>query len=79
MRFSEVAAILLVGFTIWGYVDIHARGTIDAANPHFHRTDFTVFTEAGSAFFDGRDPYRVTNPRGWFYLYAPLFAPPSRR
>src|SRR5262249_47749542 len=25
-------------------------------------------------FFDGRDPYRVANPRGWHYLYPPLFA-----
>ena len=40
----------------------------------WHRTDFTVFTEAGAAFFDGRDPYRVANPRGWHYLYPPLFA-----
>ena len=39
-----------------------------------HRTDLTVFTEAGAAFFDGRDPYEVTNPRGWMYLYPPLFA-----
>src|SRR5262249_12073224 len=39
-----------------------------------HKTDFTVFTEAGAAFFDGRNPYRVANPRGWHYLYPPLFA-----
>ena len=37
-------------------------------------TDFTVFTEAGAAFFDGRNPYHVANPRGWHYLYPPLFA-----
>ena len=39
-----------------------------------HRTDLTVYTEAGAAFFDGRDPYEVTNVRGWGYLYPPLFA-----
>ena len=39
-----------------------------------HRTDFTVYTEAGAAFFDGRDPYQVSNPRGWRYLYPPMFA-----
>ena len=39
-----------------------------------HRTDITVYTEAGAAFFDGRDPYAVTSPRGWHYLYPPLFA-----
>ena len=37
-------------------------------------TDFTVFTEAGAALFDGRNLYRVTNPRGWYYLYPSLFA-----
>ena len=39
-----------------------------------HKTDFTVYTEAGAAFFDGRPPYEVTNPRGWGYLYPPPFA-----
>ena len=34
----------------------------------------TVYTEAGVAFFDGREPYDVTNIRGWKYLYPPLFA-----
>jgi hypothetical protein len=74
MRFDYLAMILIVALTIWGYVDISARGRIDAGHLGVHRTDFTVFTEAGAAFFDGRDPYRVTNPRGWFYLYPPLFA-----
>jgi cell division protein FtsW (lipid II flippase) len=74
VRFAYLALISIVGFTIWGYVDIRNRGRIEAGNLEVHRTDFTVFTEAGAAFFDGRDPYRVTNPRGWFYLYPPLFA-----
>ena len=39
----------------------------------FHRSDFTL-TEARAAFFDGREPYEVANPRGWYYLYPPLFA-----
>ena len=50
------------------------RGTVDPAEIWIHKTDFTVYTEAGAAFFDGRDPYAVTNPRGWKYLYPPLFA-----
>ncbi len=50
------------------------RGAINVRRIHEHRTDFTVYTEAGAAFFDGRDPYQVTNPRGWRYLYPPLFA-----
>ncbi len=33
-----------------------------------------MYTEAGAAFFDGREPYEVANPRGWTYLYPPLFA-----
>ena len=37
-------------------------------------TDLTVYTEAGAAFFDGRDPYVVSNVRGWRYVYPPLFA-----
>ena len=65
---------LVVGFTIWGYVSIVPTGRIVPGHTDWHRTDFTVFTEAGSAFFDGRDPYRVANPRGWHYLYPPLFA-----
>jgi hypothetical protein len=58
---------------IWGWFDVRVRGSVD---PHtaIHKTDFTVYTEAGAAFFDGRDPYQVTNPRGWGYLYPPLFA-----
>jgi hypothetical protein len=74
VRFRDVAVILIVGFTIWGYVDVSRRGRIEPGHPEYHRTDVTVFTEAGAAFFDGRDPYAVTSPRGWNYLYTPLFA-----
>jgi hypothetical protein len=69
-----VAVPLIVALIIWGYVDVRRRGEIIPGHIDSHSTDFTVFTEAGAAFFDGRDPYRVTNPRGWFYLYPPLFA-----
>jgi Glycosyltransferase family 87 len=68
------AVVVVVAATIWGYVSIGPNGRIDAGRVEAHRTDFTVFTEAGSAFFDGRDPYRVSNPRGWHYLYPPIFA-----
>jgi hypothetical protein len=63
-----------VGFTIWGYAFIGPRGRIVPGRIDQHMTDFTVFTEAGAAFFDGRDPYQVANPRGWQYMYPPLFA-----
>lgn len=73
VRFSQVAAVLLVGLTVWGYTDIRKRGIVSGQHPELHRTDVTVFTEAGAAFFDGRNPYAVENPRGWNYLYPPLF------
>jgi hypothetical protein len=65
---------VIVALTIWGYVSIGPNGRLEPGRTENHRTDFTVFTEAGAAFFDGRDPYRVANPRGWHYLYPPLFA-----
>ena len=65
-----VVAILLV----WGFTDVRHRADLDPHNIGAHRTDFTVYTEAGAAFFDGRNPYAVTSPRGWHYLYPPLFA-----
>lgn len=34
----------------------------------------SVYTEAGAAFFDGREPYEIANPRGWKYVYPPMFA-----
>ncbi|TAJ07866.1 MAG: DUF2029 domain-containing protein [Nitrospirae bacterium] len=67
-----LAVILLM--LVWGLTDVRRRADIDTANIGAHRTDFTVYTEAGAAFFDGRDPYAVTNVRGWHYLYPPLFA-----
>ena len=69
-----LAIALICGFTIWGYAFIGPAGRIPPGHTEMHRTDFTVFTEAGAAFFDGRNPYAVTNPRGWHYLYPPLFA-----
>ena len=65
---------LTAALVVWGLVDVRARGRIDPENLVEHRTDLTVYTEAGAAFFDGRDPYGVTNARGWGYLYPPLFA-----
>ena len=66
--------ILVSTLLIWGLVDVRRRGVIDPANLNQHKTDLTVYTEAGAAFFDGREPYQVTNVRGWGYLYPPLFA-----
>jgi hypothetical protein len=66
--------MVVLGLLLWGWMDVRQRAEINSANPVSHRTDFTVYTEAGAAFFDGRDPYSVTNIRGWHYLYPPLFA-----
>jgi hypothetical protein len=62
------------GMCIWGWFDVRQRGYIYPDDPQQHKTDFTVYTEAGAAFFDGRPPYEVSNPRGWTYLYPPMFA-----
>lgn len=58
----------------WGFADIRLRGLPWPDRPLEHKTDFTVYTAAGRAFFTGQNPYEVTNPRGWKYLYPPLFA-----
>src|SRR5208283_3188546 len=74
VRFRYVPTVLVIGLTIWGWLDVSERGQTHPNHADFHRTDFTVYTEAGAAFFDGRDPYEATNPRHWYYLYPPLFA-----
>ncbi|MGC1720285.1 MAG: glycosyltransferase family 87 protein, partial [Isosphaeraceae bacterium] len=74
VRFRYVAVVLVIGLTIWGWLDVRERGQTPPNHADFHRTDFTVYTEAGAAFFDGREPYEVTNLRHWYYLYPPLFA-----
>lgn len=65
---------LAIGLAIWCAVDVARRARVDPQRPALHMTDFTVYTEAGAAFFDGREPYEVCNVRGWKYLYPPLFA-----
>jgi hypothetical protein len=72
LRFSIGAVV--VAIIVWGLTDVRVRARTDPQNVTVHKTDFTVYTEAGAAMFDGRDPYRVANPRGWKYVYPPLFA-----
>ncbi|MGQ0667979.1 MAG: glycosyltransferase family 87 protein [Nitrospiraceae bacterium] len=71
-RWIWIVAVALM--LVWGFTDVRRRADVDPQNIGRHQTDFTVYTEAGAAFFDGRNPYLVTNPRGWYYLYPPLFA-----
>jgi hypothetical protein len=66
--------LLALALVAWGFTDVMNRGRVDPDDPLAHKTDLTVYTEAGRAFFDGRNPYDVSNPRGWRYLYPPLFA-----
>lgn len=65
---------LAIALAVWCALDVQKRALVDPARPDLHMTDVTVYTEAGRAFFDGRDPYEVANLRGWKYLYPPLFA-----
>ena len=67
---TAIAVVLI----IWGLTDIRRRAETNPDYPAGHRSDFTVYTAAGAAMFDDRDPYDVTNVRGWHYLYPPLFA-----
>jgi Glycosyltransferase family 87 len=73
-RYRWIYLGLMIALAIWAWVDVLARGVVNHEHINEHRTDFTVYTEAGAAFFDGRDPYQVSNPRGWHYLYPPMFA-----
>lgn len=73
-RHWAVFAGLAVALAIWCAVDVSRRAIVDPERPYLHMTDFSVYTEAGAAFFDGRAPYDVQNVRGWKYLYPPLFA-----
>src|SRR5262245_43900743 len=73
-RHWAVFAGLVVALVIWCAVDVRQRAVIDPERPYLHMTDFTVYTEAGAAFYSGGVPYDVTNARGWKYLYPPLFA-----
>jgi hypothetical protein len=65
---------ILIALVVWGFTDVRRRARVEIEDPAAHKTDLTVYTEAGAAFFDGRDPYEATNLRGWHYLYPPLFA-----
>ena len=51
----RVMVTLALAIAAWGWFDVRARGTVEPGKIHI--TDFTVYTEAGAAFFDGRDPY----------------------
>ncbi len=68
------AIVALIALAIWCCVDVWPRGSLNPGQPHTHRTDFTVYTQAGKAALAGDSPYSVSNARGWTYLYLPPFA-----
>jgi hypothetical protein len=68
------ALLCIVVLVLWGWFDVRRRARTSDVDVLVHKTDLTVYTEAGAAMFDGRNPYEVANPRGWHYLYPPLFA-----
>lgn len=72
LRWMAVAALLCLA--VWGLTDVRWRGQFRADAPELHRTDFTVYTNAADVLLSGGDPYAVPGPRGWYYLYPPLFA-----
>src|SRR5262245_6591417 len=73
-RHWAVYLALAFGLAIWCAAEVARRAVVHPAEPSLHMTDFTVYTGAGAAFFDGREPYDVANIRGWKYLYPPIFA-----
>jgi len=74
LTFRNVVVLFAVSLMAYFYIDVGPRARILPGKQEEHRTDFTVYTEAGSAFFDGRKPYEVGNPRSWTYIYPPLLA-----
>ena len=66
--------LVVVALLAWGIFGVAPRARLDPARPETHMTDFTVFTTAATALHEGRDPYTAVSPRGWPYLYPPLFA-----
>ena len=65
---------VLIAASLWGWFDVRLRGYAKPGELWSHKSDLTVYTEAGAAFFDGRPPYEVQNPRGWTYVYPPILA-----
>jgi alpha-1,2-mannosyltransferase len=67
-----VFGVLLAVLAVFGALDVRARlGTGPGVR---HMSDFSCYVAAADALADGADPYSVTNPRGWHYLYPPLLA-----
>ena len=71
---AVIASELLLALTIWGLVDVRLRGYPYPQTPWEHKTRPDGLHRGWGGVFDGRPPYEVSNPRGWTYLYPPLFA-----
>jgi len=72
---AAVAVALVIGLGV---------STVYRSGPHqmfgrtfgskVHRTDFTVYQEAGRAVLEGANIYDAPSRRGWFYQYLPVGA-----
>ena len=72
---AKIFGIFAIAFAIWGWFDVRQRGLVDPNEPGLHKTDFTVYTEAG-------DWTRDDVPRFWPGWLArperPVVPTPSR-
>src|SRR5574340_419747 len=61
--------LLLLLFIGFGSM-VELRGALQ----HTRKTDAGVYMRAAWAVRTGRDPYSITDDRGWHYAYPPLLA-----
>lgn len=67
--------LIWLGLTAVALTNIRERAIPDAVHPDEHRSDLTVYTEAGGLMLRGVDPYRLAGPANRKrYLYPPILA-----
>ncbi|MBL7158255.1 MAG: DUF2029 domain-containing protein [Candidatus Omnitrophica bacterium] len=71
LRHKRLCILLVVTFFVGVGISTLFRGGI---GPPPRRTDLTVFLRAAEAIQSGEHIYLVTNARGWYYVYLPMFA-----
>lgn len=88
-RRAILGALAAVAAIAYGWLDPRHRAGLDpeaesawretlskveAPSVARHHTDATVYLAAALALDRGTDPYAAASPRGWKYVYPPLFA-----
>jgi len=70
-----LAAVLVL---VFAWTTLYRAGPYGSGSSQWgskvHRTDFSVYRNAGLAVIEGTDLYQVRNQRGWAYVYPPLFS-----